>query len=66
MFFFLQFDNYYISIRTSYIFSDVLMPFHPNNTPSFDVNLLLPTIRKCQPSLERRLRVQDIVGVIVL
>jgi hypothetical protein len=45
--YFLQFHNYYISIGISYVFSDVLMRFHPNNTPGFDVNLLFPTIRKC-------------------
>ena len=52
MFFFLQFDNYYLSIRIPYVFADMYMPFHPSNTPRFDVNLLLPTIRKCQTPLE--------------
>jgi hypothetical protein len=42
----------YISISIPYVFADVYMPLHPNNTPCFDVNLLHPTIRKCQTPLE--------------
>jgi len=63
---FLQFDKYYVCVRISYVFADVLMRFHPNNTPRFNVNLLLSTIRKCQTPLERRLRVQYVVRVSVL
>jgi hypothetical protein len=35
-----QFDNYYVSIRISYVFSNMYVRFHPNNTPGFNVDLL--------------------------
>jgi len=49
---FLQFDNDYIRIRIACVFADVDVAFHPDNTPCFDVKLLLATVRECQTSLE--------------
>ena len=63
---FLQFDNYYVSIRISYVFADVYMCFHPTDTSGLDVNFLLPAIWKCQTPLERRLRIHYVVRVGVL
>src|SRR5512135_1062191 len=62
----LQFDKYHVSIRISYVFADVHMPFHPDNASCFDVNILLPTIGECQTPLERRLGIQHVVRVSVL
>src|SRR5512136_118516 len=62
----LQFYKYHLSIRISYVFTYMCVRFHPTNTSRFDVNLLPPTIRKCQTPLERRLSVQHVVRVSVL
>jgi hypothetical protein len=61
-----QFDKYDVGVRIPYVFTDVHMPFHPHDSPRCDIDLLCAAIGKYEAPPERRLRVQDVIPMLVL